>query len=277
MKKLLFVLALLLSAAYAGATACPSGYGSWYPLYILPQASTSSNQTNFPMYFTGNTTLATTGNGGKSLNSGLDVTFCTGSNSGTLINYELVTGTYVATTGAGEWWVSVPTVSYNTTETIYVGVGKSSANDANAAGVWTAYLGVWHFGTSGTLTVDGSTGNSTATNHGATAVAGEINGGSAYVSGSSEWFDTGYIQTGLTDFSSGVGQPPTATGTNPFPAFQPKFRSHMLVFSYVRMRLGDFGRPWVMWSRSLMPLLLPRQLVQHCGTFYQWLAPIHPE
>ena len=202
MKKPLFVLALLLSAVYAGATACPSGYGSWYPLYILPQASTSSNQTNFPMYFAGNATLATTGNGGKSLNSGLDVTFCTGSDSGTLINYELVTGTYVATTGAGEWWVSVPTVSYNTTETIYVGVGNASGNNANAAGVWSAYLGVWHFGTSSTLTLTDSTGNSSATNHSATAVAGELNGGSSYVSGSTQWLDTGNTQTGLNQFHS---------------------------------------------------------------------------
>lgn len=184
---------MLLLAGSAWATSCPSGYSNWFPLSSLAQGSTTTNQTNFPMLFIGGSYLATTGNSGYSLNSGLDVTFCTGNNTGNLLPYELVTGTYSATTGAGEWWVQMPTVSYNTAETIYVGVGKSSANDSNAAGVWSAYLGIWHFGTSSTLTLTDSTGNHTATNHSATAAAGKIGGAGAFVHATPTYIDTGGV------------------------------------------------------------------------------------
>ena len=175
MKNLMVLVVVLLFSVMAWATACPTTYGNTYSITIAAQTTLYSNQTNFPMYFAGNSALAT-----YSLSSGVDVVFC--STGGAILPYELVAGTWNGSTGAGEWWIQVPTVSYTTAQTIYLVVGKASATNYSApASVWSSYLGVWHGGTSSTLTLTDSTGNSTATNHGATAVAGEINGGSNYL------------------------------------------------------------------------------------------------
>jgi hypothetical protein len=205
MKNLMVLVVVLLFSVMAWATACPTTYGNTYSITIAAQTTLYSNQTNFPMYFAGNSALAT-----YSLSSGVDVVFC--STGGAILPYELVAGTWNGSTGAGEWWIQVPTVSYTTAQTIYLVVGKASATNYSApASVWSSYLGVWHGGTSSTLTLTDSTGNSTATNHGATAVAGEINGGSNYLGSSSQWLDTGATQTGLTSFTLEAWVGPTAT------------------------------------------------------------------
>ena len=213
MKRIIFA-ALLFVSVWAGATACPTGYSTTIPIVIQPQTYLSGPLSNFPMAFVGSPLFAGTGTppGKALLSTGIDITFCDAASSGNLLAYELVANTYSTSTGAGEWWVNVPTVSNTVTETIYAFVGNASATDhSNAAGVWTAYAGVWHFGTSGTLTLTDSTGTNVATNHGATAVAGPINGGAHFVGGSSQWIDLGG-QFNVTNFTLQAWLAPSANG-----------------------------------------------------------------
>lgn len=186
MKKLFPIILFLCSLAYG--TACPNtGYQYYVSLTVAAQSSTGTNQTNFPAVYIGNAYFKTVGNGGYLQSStGIDVIFCTSSSGGNLLPYELVVGTYTPTTGAGEWWVQLPTVSFNTSEVIYAFFDHTSPTDhSSAASVWQNCTGssinasgVLHFGTSGTLTLTDSTGNATMTNNGSsTAGANEINGG----------------------------------------------------------------------------------------------------
>lgn len=190
--KQLFITVLLLCGSVWG-TACPGSYTNWYAINIRPQFTLSSDQSNFPMLFIGSTQLATVANGGHAaLTTGVDIIFCDGNNTGNLLAYELVGSTYSQTTGAGEWWIKVPTVSHTITSTIYVGVGNAGASDLSAAAtVWSAYLGVWHYGTSGALSVTDSTGINTSVNHSVTAATGQIQGGGSFVSASTQYIDTG--------------------------------------------------------------------------------------
>jgi hypothetical protein len=199
----LIPLLLLLAPLAAFATSCPTGYSNSFSITIPAQTGLSGSLTNYPAPFIGHLELATTANGGYSQSSGTDVIFCTAASGGTLLSYELVAGTYNATTGAGVWWIQVPTVSNTTAQTIYALVGKSSASDESCgpsglnncgSTIWSGYLQVHHFGTSGTLTLTDSTGNCTATNHGATATAGPNGfGAAALASASSQYIDTGCI------------------------------------------------------------------------------------
>jgi hypothetical protein len=153
------------------------------------------------MYFAGNAALKTVANSGYVQSStGLDVVWCDSASGGNLLPYELVANTYTPASGAGEWWVQVPTVYHSaTTETIYAFVGKSGATDqscgpsgANNCGstLWNGYLGVFHGGTSSTLSVVNSTYGTTPTNHSTTAGAAGVNGG---------------IQTGLSGYVDAGG------------------------------------------------------------------------
>lgn len=200
-----FLLALLVFAScWAHAVACPTGYSTTVPIAIQPQVYLSGALSNFPMLFTGSQLFAGTANppGKAALSTGVDIIFCDAASSGNLLAYELVANTYSTTTGAGEWWIKVPTLSNSAVQTIYAFVGNASGTDHSAAAtVWSAYSGVWHYGTASSISVIDSTGNNTAINHGATATAGEVQGGGAYASASSQWTDTGNLVTGLTSFT----------------------------------------------------------------------------
>lgn len=192
MRRIAIALGLLLAPVLTWATACPTGYSTTIPIVIPARTGMSADLTNFPLYYKGDVLLAAIASGGyAALSIGVDIVFCDAATSGNLIPYELVAGTYSTSTGAGEWWIKT-TVSKTTGQTIYAMVGNASATDHSApATVWSAYLGVWHGGTSSTLTLTDSTGNHTATNHSATATAGEINGGAALASASSQYIDSG--------------------------------------------------------------------------------------
>jgi hypothetical protein len=215
MKKLAVLSLLVFSSLWAHATACPTGYSNSFIISVPPRSAMSADLTSFPLYYPGlSLFLAGTGSGGYSQSStGLDIVFCDAGTGGNLLPYELVAGTYSTTTGLGQWWIKA-TISKTVTTYIYGFVGKSGASDLSAPHtLWSAYLGVWHFGTSSTLTLTDSTGNSTATNHGATAVAGPLNGGAAFVAASSQYIDTGLTITGLTNFTIEAWAYPTATAT----------------------------------------------------------------
>jgi hypothetical protein len=142
----------------------------------------SSDSTNFPMVFAGTySSLATVANGGLVQNAnGYDIAFSTDSAGTSLIPFELVN--YDPTTGAVEFWVSIPTLSHTTDTVIFVQYNDSgiSTNQSNLAGVWdTNYKAVYHFGNGSTLSLaDSSQSGNTLTNpNGATAATGEVGGG----------------------------------------------------------------------------------------------------
>jgi alpha-galactosidase len=168
-----------------------TGYSYAVQITIAAQTSTSTDQTNFPMYFAGGNYFAGIAHSGYAAKSdGSDVVFCTAQSAGSILPYELVAGTYSGTTGAGEWWVRVPTISHSSAQTIYALVGNAGGTDHSAvATVWAAYTGVWHFGTSSTLSLTDSTGNNTLTNVSnlATAAAGPHDGAAHFVNASAAY------------------------------------------------------------------------------------------
>ena len=195
---ILAIISLLFCGALAHATSCPTGYAYSVPITIAAQTGTSADQSNFPVYFAGNSLLATVANSGYAQSStGVDVVFCTASSGGTLLNYKLTAGTYVATTGAGEWWIQVPTIGHSTTKIIYALVGSTGASDlSNEAGVWSnGYITVAHLSNGTTLSVADSLGTNNGTNYSSTAVTGKIDGGAGFASASSQYENFGASTT----------------------------------------------------------------------------------
>jgi Concanavalin A-like lectin/glucanases superfamily/Domain of unknown function (DUF2341) len=154
---------------------------------------------NYPLVFLGNASLATVANGGRvTSSSGFDIIFCTSPVShsaclGSLLKFERVS--WSATTGLGEFWIQVPTLSHSSNTVIYVYYGDSTitTDQENVNGTWDAnFAAVYHFGTASSLALTDSTSNAnTCTNHGATAGAGQIGGSANFVSASTQYLDCG--------------------------------------------------------------------------------------
>jgi murein DD-endopeptidase MepM/ murein hydrolase activator NlpD len=80
-------------------------------------------------------------------------------------------------------WVQVSSVSTVASSIIYMYFGNPAAtSQANASGVWDKnYMGVFHYGTPTVINTADATGlNTSITNNGVTAIAGEFNGGGDY-------------------------------------------------------------------------------------------------
>jgi concanavalin A-like lectin/glucanase superfamily protein/uncharacterized protein DUF2341 len=139
----------------------------------------SADSTNFPVLFSGTYSwLATVANGGHvQSSSGYDIVFASDAAGTSLLSFERAN--YNASTGLVEFWVKIPTVSHTTDTVIYILYGDSSVttDQQSATGTWSnGYQGVWHGGDGTTLSLTDSLGNSTSTNHSATATAGQISG-----------------------------------------------------------------------------------------------------
>lgn len=168
----------------------------------------SSNQTNFPMLFSGTYAyLADIAHGGLVTNSpnGYDIGFYSDSAQTTKLSWEIEK--YDNTTGQIIAWVKVPTL-YGTgaaqDTVIYLTYGNTGITTDQSAPTTTydaSYLGVWHFGTAASLTLLDSKAVNNGTNHSATAVAGQINGGAAFVAGSTQWVSTTTTGFALADAS----------------------------------------------------------------------------
>ena len=148
----------------------------------ISHANVDSDLTDFPLYVKISNDSEI---GSAALANGYDIRF-TASDGTTLLNYERESWSGGGGSAAsGNFWVKVPTINGATDTTIYVYYGKANAADGqNSSAVWdTNYKGVWHFGTSSTLSTEDSTstGND-GVNYGATATTGEI-GGAAYFNG----------------------------------------------------------------------------------------------
>ncbi len=183
------------------ASALASGYNYSASLTVGPQATALSN---FPILVSVTIAgLRTTGNGGNVQNaSGYDIIFSSTSNpngSG-ILPFEIVS--YNAATGALIAFFQASALSATANSVFYLLWDNSaiSTDQSNKAGVWSnGYVGVWHFGSPSVLSLTDSTGNGTATNHGASAVAGVYDGGVS-LPGSPSYVDTGNTPT-LSNFT----------------------------------------------------------------------------
>lgn len=137
--------------------------------------------------------LKTVANGGNVENAnGYDIWFTSDAAGLTQLAHEMEF--YDPTTGEIHCWIRIPSISPDTDTVIYIWYGDSSktSSQEDKATLWESYIGVFHFGDGATLSVDDSTGTSTPTNQGATAVAGSISEGAAqFVAASSQYIDLG--------------------------------------------------------------------------------------
>jgi len=167
------------------ATSCAgNGYSFGRAITINHSLVPNTDQTNFPFLF--NTTdplLATTANSGHVSNlNGHDIVFTSDAAGQNPLSYEMEE--YNPQTGQVIAWVQIPTVSHSQDTTVYLFYGNPNitTSQQNPTGVWDAnYLGVWHVANNGgQLSLADSTSNqNNATNNGATATAGQIDGGMA--------------------------------------------------------------------------------------------------
>ena len=154
-----------------GGTGQQSSYGYRRTLTISHTLVANTDQTNFPVLFSGTYPfLATTPNGGKVQNpNGYDLIFASDSAGQRKLNWEVEK--YDPATGSVVFWIQVPNLSHTVDTTIYLFYGNSAitTNQSNAAGTWDSnYSAVYHFASvGGSLSGADSTGNHndlTATN-----------------------------------------------------------------------------------------------------------------
>ena len=168
----------------AAAQGCSNGYSYCRTVTIDHTKVPNSDQTNFPMLFSGTYAyLATTSNGGGVSNAnGYDIIFTSDAAGTSAIPYERES--YNGTTGAVIFWVQIPTLSHTSDTTIYLFYGKSSVttDQSNGTGTWDSnYVGVWHFPNGSTLSASDSTANgNNGTIGNATATTGQIDGAASF-------------------------------------------------------------------------------------------------
>ena len=200
------------------ASATPSAGSSWSNGYAYRRAVTidhskvpNTDQTNFPMLFSGTYSyLATTSNGGNVTNAnGYDIIFTSDAGGTSTLPFERET--YNASTGAVNFWVKVPTVSHSSDTVFYMFYGNSSVttDQSNKTGVWdSSFKGVWHLPNGSTLSASDSTSNgNNGTNNGASATTGKIDGGASF-NGTSNYIDVPSSSTfggyGTVSFSAWI-------------------------------------------------------------------------
>ena len=158
-----------------------SQYSYVRPIVIDHTQVPNTDQVGFPFLF--NTTdplLTSTANGGHVASpNGYDIVFSSDPAGRTLLPFEVEE--YNPATGQLIAWVRIPTLSHTTDTVLYVLYGSASVTtpQQNPAAVWdTNYLGVWHVPNGTQLSLTDSTSNANnATNNGAIATSGQIDGG----------------------------------------------------------------------------------------------------
>ena len=164
-----------------GGSSGSAGYQYARSITIPHSLVPNTDQTNFPVLFTGTYSfLATTANGGQVQNpSGYDVVFTSDAAGTNELNWEVES--YQATTGAATYWIQVRLLSHTAYTTIYMFYGNASvtSDQSNPTGTWdTGYGAVWHLGNGTNFSLLDSTSNANnGSNQGASAGAGEINTG----------------------------------------------------------------------------------------------------
>ncbi len=173
----------------------------YYSPVTINAGQVPSAQADFPILISvTDARFKTVANGGHVKNSsGYDIRPYSDATLLTAITgYELER--YNASTGEVIMWVKCSSVSDGLAT--YLGYGDASLNtDGSSTTAWSnGFLGVYHLVDGTTLNVNSSTGSNNGTNHGATATVGQIDGGSAVVSASSQYIDcgTGISPTSIT-------------------------------------------------------------------------------
>ena len=170
------------SATITLAPVCVSNGYSYERAVVIDHTKVpNTDQTNFPLLFSiTDPAFASTTNGGHvTSSSGFDIIFSSDPNGQNKLDYEMEE--YNPVTGQVIAWVRMPTISHSTDTVFYVFYGNPSitTSQQNPTGVWDAnYKGVWHVPNGSVLSLADSTSNgNNATDDGAVATAGEIDGG----------------------------------------------------------------------------------------------------
>jgi prepilin-type N-terminal cleavage/methylation domain-containing protein len=183
-----------------GTSTVGSLFASALPAYSFKRSITvtstntvaSGTLTNFPMLVSSTLSswksvanggevnnLCLTSNGGQ---EPCDLVFATSTVNCATSSLNFETESYSSSTGALIDWVSVPSLSAGTV--IYVCYGNTgvTTDQSHPSSTWDGnYKGVYHFPNGSSLSVANSASSTFgSTNHGVTATAGQIDGGSSY-------------------------------------------------------------------------------------------------
>jgi RHS repeat-associated protein len=158
-----------------------SGYGYVRSIVIDHTQVPNTDQKDFPFLFSSTDPgFASTASGGHMASAAAnDLMFSLDPGGSTSLPYELEQ--YNPATGQVIAWIQLPTLSHTTDTVIYVFYGNPAitAPQQNPSGVWdSTYAGVWHLANGTQLSLaDSTTNGNNGTDNGATATAGEIDGG----------------------------------------------------------------------------------------------------
>lgn len=183
------------------------GYGYTRSITIASAQCGASNSTAFPVLLTGTFAyLANTPTGNVENANGFDIIFTSDVAGTTLLNWEIES--YDASTGAVNFWISIPTVSHTVDTVFYMFYGNaaiSTFQGGSHGAAWnSAYSAVYHFNGTAPDCTDWTANANDLGNAGAsagTATTGQIDGGIAY--------------NGTTQLSTRSGTTALPTGTNP--------------------------------------------------------------
>lgn len=158
-----------------------------YRTITIDHTKVPATQVNFTIPVNGNYSyLATTGNGGKVQSAqGFDVGFYQNADCATSkLAWEQVG--WNPSTGNVEYWVKIPSLSSSADTVIYMCYGDTTITTDQSATTtaWDSnYGGVWHLPNGTSLTaLDSTDSGNNMVNTGASAVAGQIDGGASFAS-----------------------------------------------------------------------------------------------
>jgi hypothetical protein len=193
------------SAVTLGATGFPGAASAGYQYYraitINHTQVGAADLTNFPVLISGAFSyLKTVANGGRVQSQfAYDIAFFSDSAAAQPLKFER--NYWDGSTGLSEFWVQIPTISHTIDTVIYMFYGSPGivADTQNRNLTWdSTFKSVYHLGDGVTVRTGDSTGNADLTNNGATATAGQIDGGVATTGGTNLTASPGTFSGPLT-------------------------------------------------------------------------------
>ena len=160
----------------------------------------NTDQTNFPVVVTGTYLyLRTLANGGNVTSaSGFDIFFSSTSNCGSILKFQRAF--WSGSTGVVEFWIKIATVSHTVDTVFYLCYGSPTVttDQSDPTNVWTnGFISVYHMGDGTTLSGSDSTANALngTVDVGATATAGQMDGGGSFTGNSDSKITVGTSAT----------------------------------------------------------------------------------
>jgi hypothetical protein len=200
MRKSIVLSLLLLVGSFSFAGTCGNSYTYSRTITIDHAKVPNTDQTNFPLLFTGTYSyLATAANGGQVQNTAnnsisrsgpADLVFCDAASGGNALKYEVES--YSATTGAITAWIQIPTLSHTTDTVIYLFANNSGVSTSQQdLTMWgdVSYVAVYHMPNGATLDVKDSSAsaNNGTINGSVTATTGLFDGGANFAGTTSDY------------------------------------------------------------------------------------------